>query len=155
MTSKLGFVWEGDPKIDLTEDGADMVYRGGQPVMDRGLENCVLLSLFTAPDWAGNALLTGPDEAIGSLYEQIATKDAITLTSLERLASAARAALAWLIPARIASKIDVDVSNPEGRQLAATIRIYPPGGGDPALLTILRNGPNWIYQKYDPAHERL
>lgn len=155
MTSKLGFVWEGDPRVKITEAGAELVYRGGQPVMDRGLENAVLISLFTRTGWAGNALLTGEHEKIGDLFEQIATEEPITLTSLDRLASAAKRALAWMVSAKIASKIEVGATNPEGRQLATEIKIYPPGGGDPDVLTLLKNGPNWIFQKDDPAYERL
>jgi phage gp46-like protein len=154
MTSKLGFVWEGDPRIEITEAGADMVYRGGQPVMDRGFENAVLLSLFTAPDWEGNRLLTGKHEAIGSLYESVVSGP-ITLTSLDRIAGAARTALKWLLESGIASRMEAEAANPDGRQIAVTIRIYPPGGGDPAVLTLLKNGPNWIAQKDDPAYRRL
>jgi phage gp46-like protein len=153
--TKLGFVWEGDPRINITEQGAEITYRGGQPVMDKGLENAAIISLFTAEDWEGNALLTKEFEKLGSKYEKIATEEAITLTTLDRLSAAARQALAWMIPAKVAGSIEAESTNPTGRQLNTVIKIFPPGGGDPELLQIIRNGPNWIAQKLDPAHERL
>ena len=46
-------IFSGDPKIILTPYGANLDYEGGQPVMDQGMENQALLSLFTAPVPAG------------------------------------------------------------------------------------------------------
>jgi hypothetical protein len=42
---------QGDPKITMENDGADLVFRGGQPVMDSGLENAILISLFSGAEW--------------------------------------------------------------------------------------------------------
>jgi phage gp46-like protein len=152
---RRGHQYDGDPRIEITADGAEIYFLGGQPVMDRGLENAAILSLFTAEDWPGNALLTGPGEAIGSRFEEIATVEAITLSTLDRVADAGRKALAWMISQRVAGSVDVATANPTGRQIEAVVTIYPPGGGTAAALLVARNGPNWTAQKLDPASGRL
>jgi len=150
-----GHIYDGDPRIEIEDNGSEIYFLGGQPIMDRGLENAAILSLFTDEDWAGNALLTGPGEAIGSKFEAVATVDAITLSTLDRLADTARKELAWMLRLKVAGAIDVTTSNPEGRQLRADVTISPPGGGSAEALLVARNGPNWIAQKLDPAHGRL
>jgi phage gp46-like protein len=148
------YQWDGDPRIGIEPNGAEIYYVGGQPIMDRGLENAAILSLFTDEDWAGNALLTGANEKIGSRFEKQATEEAITLTTLDRLAETGRRALAWMIEARIAGAVSVTITNPTGRQLEAEIVISPPDGGNVFLL-LAKNGPNWTAQKLDPASGRL
>jgi phage gp46-like protein len=149
------YQWDGDPRVEIEQDGAEIYFVGGQPIMDRGLENAAILSLFTDDGWAGNALLTGPNEAVGSAFERTAVTEAITLTTLDRLTTIGRAALAWMISAKIASAISFSMSNPTGRQIGASVTITPPGGGSAAQLAVTRNGPNWTAQKTDPAHARL
>ena len=155
MTTR-GYQYDGDPLVTITQEGADLTYVAGQPVMDRGLENAGILSLFTSPDWAGNALLTGQGESLGSLFERIATGTrTITLTTMDQVADIVRKFLTWMVPAKIAGKIEVSVTNPAGHYLAINVAIYPPGGGAPSVLAITRNGPNWAVQKEDPAHGRI
>ena len=55
-----GYVWDGEPKLCMTANGADWEIRGGQPVMDAGLENWALYSMFTKPGWWGNYAIKGP-----------------------------------------------------------------------------------------------
>jgi phage gp46-like protein len=150
-----GYQYDGDPRIEIEENGAEIYFVGGQPIMDRGLENAAIISLFTDEDWAGNALLTGPGEAIGSKFEKQATEEAITLTTLDTLAELAKAALAWMITLKVAGAIDAALSNPTGRQIEGTLTITPPGGGSATALALTRNGPNWTAQKTDPAYARL
>lgn len=147
-------LYDGDPRVVLTDGGADIVYQAGQPVMDRGLENAVILSLFTSSGWAGNRLLTGPHEAVGSEYTRTLSAP-ITRGFLERCEAAAHRALAWMVPARVAESIEVVASNPAGLQLHVTVTVRPPGRGDPVALLLTKNGPNWIAQKNDPAHRRV
>ena len=49
--------FDGDPKLILTQNGATLQYLGGQPVLDRGVENQATIALFTAPGWCGNKFL--------------------------------------------------------------------------------------------------
>jgi len=149
------FQLDGDPKIGIEDNGAELYFYGGQPVMDQGIENAVLISLFTADGWAGNALLTGKNEAIGSDYERFATEEAITITTLDRLAERARAALSWMVSSGLAASVNVEAINPTGRQLQVIINIVPPGGGNVETLLVAKNGPNWIAQIIDPAHDRI
>lgn len=149
------FILDGDPKIGIEENGAELYFYGGQPVMDQGLENAVLLSLFADERWAGNALLTGKNEPVGSDYERFATDEAITLTTLDRLSDRVKKALAWMVSSNLAASIDVETSNPTGRQLEVVISIAPPGDGNIATLLVARNGPNWVAQITDPAHARI
>ena len=145
--------YQGDPKLTLDENGADLTFKGGQPEMDRGLENAALISLHTNEGWAGNAFARKPAQKLGSKFEE-AQKEPITLTSFNNVRNAAQAALQWMIDARIASSVDARVSNPTGRKTATAILIRPPSQ-DPLVLLETKNGVNWISQKLDPAHLRI
>lgn len=141
-------LFQGDPAIKLTADGADLVFKGGQPVMDPGLENQVQISLFTREGWPGNFLL--PEEnQIGSGVELAAEKP-ITLSSLIGVENAVRIALA----APIFGKTAVVASNPESYRTTVLIRIEPPGG-TPEEILLLKDGQNWINQAQNPAHKRF
>ena len=39
--------FQGDPRLVLTEEGSEIIWKGGQPVLDQGVENVVLIDLFT------------------------------------------------------------------------------------------------------------
>ncbi len=46
-------IFDGDPLIIQTSDGAEMVFNGGQPVMDTGVENQANFSMLTkAGHWS-------------------------------------------------------------------------------------------------------
>ncbi len=143
--------YTGDPKITLGVDGADMNFRGGQPVMDAGIENAVQLSLFTMLGWFGNAYLRQANQ-VGSRVEHVAG-EAITVTSLVDLENATKQALAWMIDTGIAESIYVTVANPTGRVVQATVQVKPPGR-DIQTLTLTRNGQNWVNQAADPAYRK-
>ena len=142
--------YDGDPRIVIDKDGADIVYRDGQPVMDAGLENNDLIALFTEPGWPGNVLLED-DQQIGSDFEKQAT-GSITLSKLAIIENAARLALES--PVAKTEDITVSVVNPAGSSLAVIIRRTPPGQ-DVGELLVTRDGLNWINQANNPANERL
>lgn len=143
-------MFEGEPKIFIDENGADMKFTGGQPVMDAGLENAALLSLFTKPGWYGNVFFVDVNQKIGSDYERI-NLEAITLQNLNARKQAADNALKWMLTTNIASEIIVDVTNPTSQKVETTIEIKPPGiDGRKLLLT--KNAGNWIAQTLRPAH---
>ena len=141
--------FSGDPKLILTEDGADLVFRGGQPVMDQGLENLALISLFTRRGWVGNFLIDSQDEKIGSDFE-VTAKRPITLSTINDVRQTAEEALKN--PAL--GKSEVAVSNPNSDFLNVKILVHPPGQ-DSGNLILTRNGSNWISQKLNPAHQRI
>jgi len=142
--------FEGDPKLILTKDGAELVYRDGQPVIDEGLENNALISLFTAPGWVGNSLLND-DEQIGSDFEDQA-RGTLTLSKLADIENAAVRALDTSF--QKVTESTAQVNNPMGNQLDMLIRISPPGQ-DVDLLLTSKNGLNWRSQALDPANERI
>jgi phage gp46-like protein len=144
--------YEGDPKLILDENGADLVYRGGQPVMDRGLENAALISLHTR-EWCGNALMREPAQRLGSKYEQ-ENEQPLTISALARIGGAARQALQWMLDRGVAKDIQAVSSNPTGRQTQTVVKISPPSN-DPVILLTKRFGVNWVAQAYDPASGRI
>lgn len=137
---------QGDPRLILTASGSRLQFIGGQPLMDRGLENLALISLFTSPGWAGNLLL---DTSIGSGFEA-STNQPITLQSLNDIRDAAEKALEN--PAF--GRITVDVKNPTGSRLDVNIRIEPPGA-NPQQLQLTRYAENWTFQAVEPAYQRI
>ena len=141
-------IFSGDPRLFLSENGSRFIFKGGQPVMDRGLESLALISLFTKRGWVGNVLFSDIDQQIGSDFEE-AAKQPITLSMLNDVAQAAERALDN--PAF--GNVIVTVENPNSNRLNVTILIQPPGQ-DSMVLILSRNGDNWIAQKLDPAEGR-
>lgn len=148
MATDSTIIFEGDPRMFLGADGSKLQFTGGQPVMDRGLENIVLIALFTSPDWLGNTLFVDPAQQIGSEFEIEALKP-ITITQIQVVRSAAIKALTL----SIFGTIEVEVTNPNSHRLNVAIFIEPPGGDIQAFL-LTKNGENWIFQATDPAHLR-
>ena len=134
---------QGDPRLILTKDGATLQFRGGQPLLDRGLENLVLISLFTQPGWCGNSLMATP---IGSDFEE-ACDAPITRQALNRIRMAAETAL----DTPILGAVTVTVGNPTGHRLDVGIRIERTG----SALKLSREGGAWYYQTNDPAYKRI
>lgn len=129
---------QGDPLISVGPDGASLSWKDGQPVMDQGLVNSVLIALFTDPNWAGNAFL-GKDEQIGSDF--IATcRGPLTLSKLATIEQAASLALDGEL-----YKSTVTATNPSGAQVKVNARLVPPNGNAQTLV-LTRNGQNWINQ---------
>jgi len=145
--------YQGDPKLTLDENGANLTFKGGQPEMDRGLENAALISLHTREGWAGNVYQRSPANRIGSKYEKTLEKP-ITLQVFNDVRNAAKSALQWMIDNRVASTVEAEVNNPTGKQVATMVLIQPPSD-DPLVLLQTKNCLNWISQKLDPAHLRI
>ena len=145
--------YQGDPKVFITNDGAEMVIAGGQPVMDGGLENAAQISLMTEEDWFGNYLIEDPNQHVGARFLN-AVKKPVTLTMLVDSTNAITQAFQWMIDSGIASNVDAIVKNPEGVILQAEALIEPPGN-DAYRLLFLKNGINWIVQKLDPASGKV
>ncbi len=141
-------VYQGDPRIFINENGAYFNFVGGQPTMDRGLENLAIISLFTESGWVGNILFTEIDQQAGSDFEKI-SRQPITLQMINDLRNAAEIALDN--PAF--GNISVTIDNPSGYRLNVTITLSPPGQ-DIKTLLLTKNGLNWIAQALDPAYLR-
>ncbi|KPK95639.1 hypothetical protein AMJ80_04505 [bacterium SM23_31] len=145
-------VFQGDPAVKITENGAKMKFTDGQPVMDQGIENAVQISLFTKPGWWGNTLIRDVNKKIGSNYEK--QRVIIDVDTLNDVRNDANDALKTMLDTRLASQIDIIVNNPDLNHINTYIKIKPPGQ-DAQELLFLNNGINWINQSLNPAHERM
>ena len=141
-------IFQGDPAIKITKNGATLVFIGGQPIMDAGVENQALIALFTEKGWPGNHLLS-PESQIGSDFAKLA-RGSITLSKLALIEQTAVAAL----QADIFGTVTAVASNPESWQVEVRILIEPPGREQTEIL-LVSNGQNWISQAINPASERL
>ena len=135
--------YSGDPRLILTQDGADMAYLGGQPVMDQGLENMAMISLFTGPGWCGNLYLDA-DEQIGSDFEA-ACRKAITLAQLNEIQNAAMRAL----KSDYFPECAVVVTNPRSDWVHLAITLGPGN-----TITADKRGTNWLAQAAFAANVR-
>lgn len=133
--------YDGDPRIVIDKNGADLIYRDGQPSMDAGLGNSDIIGLFTAPGWPGNFLLE-QDQQIGSDFEEVAL-GSVTLSKLADIENSARRA----VQADTANtdSVSIAIANPIGTRLDLVIRRSPPGR-DVDKLLVSRYGLNWINQ---------
>jgi phage gp46-like protein len=147
-------LYEGDPKIFLTVQGAKFEWRGGQPIMDAGLENTALFLLLIKPGWAGNFLFDNKDHRVGQGRYLEAVNQPITATSLTDAEQAAEQDLQPLKDWGLATDITAEVTNPQGKEIHTRIEITPPDR-DPVVLLGIKNGVNWIFQATDPAHRRF
>jgi len=145
----MGFnIFQGDPRIFIDEDGAYLDFKGGQPVMDQGLENLAIISLFTNRDWCGNDLFDDVNERLGSDFESTA-RAPITLTTINNVRDAAEKAL----DNDAFGDVQINVENPSGLTTLVEIIITPPGE-EAQRLIVSKNGLNWVAQKFFPAYER-
>lgn len=141
--------FSGDPKLCLNVDGSRLTFRGGQCVMDQGLENLALISLFTSPGWSGNVLFQDVNQKIESDFESV-SRQPITVSMFNDLRQAAERAL--INPAF--GNVTVIVTNPNSYRLNVLITIEPPGQ-DIATLLLTRNGENWLLQNSNPAYSKV
>jgi hypothetical protein len=138
-------LYSGDPALRLTPDGADFDYRGGQPVMDQGLENCALLSLLVEKDWPGNIFLE-PEERVGSDYLE-KCRQTITLAHLADIDDAAERALATT---KAFGTISSNASSPSVNRIENEIAL-----GSGGSLSLQRERGLWRAQAMNPASRRL
>lgn len=144
--------FQGDPAVEITEKGARMKFTGGQPVMDQGLHNYVLISLFTRPGWWGNVFTTDENKKIGSNFS--IPRTIVDVKTVNDYRDLAQLALRPMKSTGLASNIDVEITNPKIDSINIAIKIYPPGQ-DALKLLFTKNGMSWIEQALNPASERL
>jgi phage gp46-like protein len=129
--------YQGDIKIYIDEDGADFKFIDGQPVMDSGLVNSTLISLFTdienerGHEWFGNTLLPA-ENRIGSDFEAVGQQN-ITADNLADLENATRRALQWQLDNNYISDLEVVVTNPVGYSRDVKIVQYQPDGSSTTI----------------------
>jgi len=141
--------FEGDPKIIIDADGWDFDYRGGQPIMDHGLENVATLSLLVKPGWVGNIFLT-EEQKIGSTFRDTA-EGTITITKINDIRQIAEKDLK---KNKVFGDVKTTVRNPESNKIEVE-NLITPKGKDLQKLLFTRNGQNWINQANNPAYRRV
>ena len=125
--------YQGDPSLTLGPNGASLTYRNGQPVMDQGLENCALLSLFTDEGWCGNIFLEATEQ-IGSDFEALA-EGPLTLSLLADIEDAAQRALeSPALKGAVAT-----ATNPTSDRIELAVQVAAPAG----ILRFSRDGLLW------------
>jgi phage gp46-like protein len=144
--------YQGDPAIAITPDGACMTFRGGQPVMDKGFHNAILISLHTKPGWWGNVFETEESKKIGSNFER--NRVIQDIKTINEIIDDANQALKWMLDKNIAEKINVDAVNIKLNNIDIKITIKPLGSNEQEFL-LTENGLSWINQALNPANERL
>jgi hypothetical protein len=141
--------YQGDPKIILTEDGATLKFVGGQPVMDRGLENFALISLLTKEGWVGNYFIRDEADKLGSDFLEVSA-GARTLSSLRRVENSGERAL----KSPLFESVQVSASNPVSDFLDVAALVKPPNQ-DEMKLKLTKNSANWQSQAVEPANRRI
>ena len=141
--------YDGDPKLILTENGSTLKFTNGQPLMDPGLENLVLISLFTKKGWVGNSLYQDDHYKIGSDFLKVLSLP-ITINSLNQISNIVKNTL----KNDIFGDVTVVVTNPSGHKIDIQITIEPPGKELNKIL-LSKNGLNWQFQILEPANRRL
>lgn len=96
---------EGDPKLYFDGAISDLKNEGGQPVMDSGLENALLISAFTDPGYWGNSIAKSGEE-IGSGVGELLRSPLTSKTRLD-IEESIKESLAWMIRDQVATKINV------------------------------------------------
>jgi len=135
--------YQGDLKIEIGKDGAAITYIGGQPVLDQGIINAVIISLFTSKPWIGNIFARKAGQKIGSIFEA-ETRKPITSQSPNFIRFAAESALKWMKDKNgLNAKITVDVKNPASDTISVNILIKSPVIGN-ANIGLTRYAGNWI-----------
>ena len=128
--------FEGEPKLFLLADGAEILYEAGQPIMEQGLENQAYISLFTRQGWLGNVFLQN-NYKIGSDFEETC-EGAITRTKLVDIEdAAAKALLSKAFP-----HVNADARNPVSDKLLLEATV---NGG--AVISLSREGALWQNQQ--------
>lgn len=150
-------IYEGDPKLILGPSGSKFVYKGGQPVMDRGVENSMSIDLGTKAagvnsnqnGWVGNFLIRSQDQKIGTDYQDTVDNIPITLAGLAIAEQAAKAAL----KGSLYGNVESNASNPSADTIVNEITVSPPAGAFKFFTKSFSQ--LWQFQAVDPANERI
>lgn len=150
-------IYEGDPKLILGPSGSRFEYKGGQPVMGRGVENSIAINLGTKSKgvnshqngWVGNHLLRDPAQKIGTDYQDTVENQPITLAGLATIEQAAKTAL----KGKLYGDVVAETSNPSADTIITKIRVSPPSGAFDFFTETFSQ--RWQFQASDPANERI
>lgn len=137
-------IYQGDLLLSSDGDGVTVTFKGGQPTLDSGITNSVILSLFFK-SWFMNATIEDELEHIGSEFTNYLVNNPITVSNLNTARNIALKSLSWLTSENIASEVDVRLRNPNGSIVQVLVLIKPPGKTVIAILAT-KYGLNWKIQ---------
>lgn len=118
--------------------------------MDQGLENMAMICIFSPESWAGNFLISNPDQKVEGGKFLKAANQPITINSINNMEQG----LVSDISNPAFGRVTATVTNPESDKIKAEILIEPPGQ-DSQTIILTRSGLNWQAQALNPAHERV
>lgn len=142
-------IFQGDPLITLDEDGADMVFVSGNPIMDQGYINQVNFSIFTESGHWTEDLERNANKRYKGLFLKAAKKP-ITRQSLIDDARALEADL----QSPAFRTVQAEVVNPKYNGIDAEVTYTPPSN-QREKLRLTRQGKNWISQIDNPVNDYL
>ncbi len=124
----MSLKYQGDPKLTISpyEDGG-INYILGQPDMDTGLENFVIISLGTKKGWWGNLLFDQETKKIGSDYDEL-SHSILNFNQLRKIEKETEKILDNMKQLGIAESIESTVNNPQVDRTENTIKIKKPSG---------------------------
>jgi hypothetical protein len=138
-----------DIKITLDPDGAELHMVEGDAIRENGVENLANLALLTKDGHWSEDFETSPDAKYKGNYLKT-NKLPITRDNLITVARAAEKDLAGPPFGEINSL----ATNPIGQQqLLETV--IKPVNSDPFVLSLTKNGQNYIQQILDPAYLKV
>ncbi|MEJ2043692.1 MAG: hypothetical protein P8X74_03650 [Reinekea sp.] len=141
--------FDGDPLLILGSDGTDLIFKGGQPVMDQGFLNRVNLALLTeSGHWSEDLETVDARKYKGLTLQQI--KKPITRQMLIDTAKAAETD----VKGDEFKDVKATVTNPTNQSINLELQYTPPSR-DPQKLRLTRNGENWIQQRDNPQNDYL
>lgn len=130
--------YAGDVRLIFENDGGEVQFENGQPVMDQGLYTAVGISLFTEPGWWGNRVVPAA-QSIGADVETL-RQGKLTNSVRLNIIEAAKAALKWLTDDGIAQSVTVDAEIPSAGRLNILVTIQEPSADQTRTL---RYAVNW------------
>lgn len=136
----MALKYQGDLKLTISPySNGGINYILGQPEMDTGLENAIIISLGTKKNWWGNLLFQQEIKKIGSDYDNL-THDILNFNQLRKIEKETEKTLDWMKQIKIVESIESIVSNPIADQLKNIITIKKSSG----IIEIFEL--NWIQQ---------
>lgn len=136
--------YQGDLLLSNNGNGLTITFTGGQPKLDNGLTNSVLLSLFHKP-WFANNIISDDKEHIGSEFISFIVNNPVTISNLNKARSIGLKSLQWMIDNNLASEVDIRLQNPNGSIVQCLVLIKPPADTLIAILAT-KYGLNWKIQ---------
>lgn len=124
----MSLPYQGDPKLTISPySNGGINYTLGQPVMDTGLENAVVISLGTLKGWWGNLLMSKESQKIGSDYDLL-THDTLNFDQIKKIEDNAETTLNWMKTEGIIESAESLVNNPQADRIENSIAIKKPTG---------------------------